>query len=138
MVLLFGLVFMHHVPIHSGHDAALAAASDAAVGSGAEMPDAPMAACPCRAVDQLAVDHPAVDHSGPMSGGGPASTMVLHLCLAVLTALGGVLTAGLVLLAITSRAGGDLGPAGRRVDAGYLRPPLPVPRRLSTLGVLRL
>lgn len=133
MVLLFGLVFMHHVPIHSGHDAALAAASDAAVGSGAEMPDAPMAACPCRAVDQLAVDH-----SGPMSGGGPASTMVLHLCLAVLTALGGVLAAGLVLLAITSRAGGVLGPAGRRVDAGYLRPPLPVPRRLSTLGVLRL
>lgn len=124
--LLLGLVLMHHVPSHGGHDAESAAVSAAAAASGMAMTDGP-AQCPC----------PAVDHNAPPpSGSGePGTTALLHLCMAILAALGGMLAAGGMLRGTISRT---VGSPGRRFGVAYLRPPVPVPRRLAALCVLRL
>lgn len=129
-VLLFGLVLMHHAPSHGGHDSELAAVLTAAAGSGVAMTDSAAAPCPC----------PAMDHDAPLPGGSgePGTTTLLHLCLAVLAGLGGRLAAGLLLRGSISHTGGNAGPAGRRIGLGHLRPPVPVPRRLAALCVLRL
>ena len=128
--LLFGLVLMHHVPSHGGHDPELAAVPTAAVGSGMAMTENHAAQCPC----------PAAGHDAPLPGGGGESgtTALLHLCLAVLAALGGMLAAGLMLRGFLSQTGGNAGSAGRRIGLEYLRPPIPVSRRLAALCVLRL
>lgn len=129
-VLLFGLVLMHHVPSHGGHDAELAAVPTVAADSGVTVIEGRAADCPCPATD-----HDAALPGVPLPGGGSA---LLHLCLAVLATLGGMLAAGLVLRGIISHTGRDIGSAGRRVGVEYLRPPVPVPRRLAALCVLRL
>lgn len=128
--LLFGLVLMHHAPSHGGHDPELAAVPTAAVGSGMAMTDNHAAQCPC----------PAGDHDAPLPGGGDQSgtTALLHLCLAVLAAFGGMLAAGLMLRGSLSHTDGSPGSAGWRIGLEYLRPPVPVSRRLAALCVLRL
>lgn len=125
-VLLFGLVLMHHAPSHGGHDPELAAVTAPAMAMTVNQ----AVQCPC----------PAMDHDAPRPGGGGESgaTALLHLCLAVLAALGGMLAAGLTLRGFLSQAGGNAGSSGRRIGLEYLRPPVPVSRRLATLCVLRL
>ena len=129
VLLLFGLVLMHHTPGHGGHDAELAADPLAAT-SVVAMTDSPAADCPC----------PATDHDSPLPSGtgGPGATALLHLCLAVLVALGAMVAAGLLRHAIISHTGGNLGSAGRRIGLEHVRPPVPVPRRLAALCLLRL
>ena len=124
--LLFGLVLMHHVPSHGGHDAGSVVVPAAAAGLGMTMTDGRAAQCLC----------PAVDHDAPPPGGSgePGTTTLLHLCLAVLAALGGMLAVGLMLRGTTSHTIGS----GWRIGLAYLRPPVPVPRRLAALCVLRL
>lgn len=127
-VLLFALVLMHHAPSHGGHDSGLV--SPSALGPVLAMVDQSGAACPC----------PAVDHDAPLPGGSgeSGSTTLLHLCVAVLAALVGTLAAGFLLRGSSSRADGNAGSAGRRIGLPELRPPIPVPRRLAALCVLRL
>lgn len=127
-VLLFGLVLMHHTPSHSAHDAGVASAPAAA--DITSMSDSPASNCPC----------PATDHNDSLPGGssGPGSTALLHLCLAVLAALGSILTAGLALRGTIAHIGRNIGLMGRWTGLEYLRPPVPVPRRLAALCVLRL
>lgn len=122
--LLFGLVLMHHTPSHGGHDPEFVSA--AAAGSA---PALIKADCPC-----LGPDHGAA----MPGGGGESGNVLLHLCLAVLAALVGQLVAGLVRRWTVSTAGASNGSGGRRAGLEYLRPLLPVPRRLAALCVLRL
>lgn len=126
-VLLFGLVLMHHAPSHGGHDPGPAAA---AAGPALAMIDQPAPDCPC----------PAMDHNAPLPGGGgeAGDTALLHLCLAVLAALGGMLAAGFMVRGFLSHPGGNAGSSGWRIGLEYLRPPIPVSRRLAALCVLRL
>lgn len=126
-MLLFGLVLMHHVPGHGGHDAESVAVPATAVGSGMAMIDSRAVECPC----------PAVNHDAPLPDGSgePGTTALLHLYLAVLAAVGGMLVVGLVLRGTISHPGVS---ARQRSGLAYLRPPLPVPRRLAALCVLRL
>lgn len=125
--LLFSLVLMHHVPSHGGHDAGSVAVTAAAAGLDMTMTDG-------RAVERPGF---AVDHDAPLPGGSgePGTTALLHLCLAVLAALGGMLAVGLVQRETIYHTGGS---AGWRIGVANLRPPLPVPRRLAALCVLRL
>lgn len=135
-VLLFGLVLMHHTPSHGGHDSESAAT--AAVGSGVVMAESGVVDCPC----------PAVDHQAPLPGGGGETlpggggetdvTALLHLCLAVLAALGGMVSAGFVLRWTISPVRAGALSFGRRIGSEYLRSSVPVPRRLAALCVLRL
>lgn len=126
-MLLFGLVLMHHAPSHGGHDSD--SVSAAAAGPALAMIDHSVPHCPC----------PATNHDAPHPGGGaPVTDTLLHLCLAVLAAIGGLLSAGWLLRGSSSQAGGNPGSAGPRIGLEYLRPPVPVARRLAALCVLRL
>ena len=128
-VLLFGLVLMHHAPSHGGHDAELASAPTAATDVAA-MTHSPASDCPC----------PPSDHDSPLPSGpgGSRFTALLHLCLAVLVALGAMVAAGLLRRAVISHSGENLGSTRQRIGVEHLRSPVPVPRRLAALCVLRL
>lgn len=128
-VVLFALVLMHHAPSHGGHDSELTAVTTLAAGSGAAMTDGGTAECPC----------PAMEHEAPLPGGSdePRTSALLHLCVAVIAALGGMLAAGLLLRRSLSHVDGNAGFPGRRIGLEFLRPSVPVSRRLAALCVLR-
>lgn len=117
LALLAGLVGMHQLPVAGMHDRAATAL--------------PAPASPGVAT----VAHPETsalhrDHSGDGDHGG-----LLHLCLAVLTALG-LLAAAAALLGLVRHPV----PALRNRTQVRIRPrgpPPPVPRRLAQLCVLR-
>lgn len=82
----------------------------------------------------------ATGHHLPSSdgAGGSDATLLMHLCLGVLAAVGGLLTAGLMLRWTLSPA--EEKPVPPRGDRGrtYRRPLMPLPRRLAALCVFRL
>ncbi|MGH3937078.1 MAG: hypothetical protein ACRDTG_00350 [Pseudonocardiaceae bacterium] len=126
-LLLFGLVLMHHTPGYGGHDLERAAVTTPVTDSGMAM-----------------IDNHAMAHDAPLSSDGGESgtgesgtTALLHLCLAVLAVLGGMLTAGLLPRGSLSHIT-IADSSGRRIGLEYLRPLVPVSHRLAALCVLRL
>lgn len=128
-LLMLGLVLMHHVPGHGPHEPASTAAATAAAAFDPAVSESHPLDCPC----------PATDHQVPLPGGGGGLDLsgLLHLCLAILAGLGGLLAAGLMLRWVIPRMRLTTFP-GRIAAFEYLRPPNPLPRHLAALGVLRL
>lgn len=113
--LAVALLGMHHLP-------AAAPAPQGPLPSVAAETSAPAALAP----------EPA--HDGPGEHG--AGHELLHLCLAVLTALAGlVLALFVVVRGVTGYAPNVVLP---HAPLGWARPPPPLARRLAALGVLRL
>jgi hypothetical protein len=128
-LVLFGLVLMHHTVGYPRQHAESIPPPAAATGPAVAMGEQQVANCSC----------PGPDHGAPVPGdnGQSHSTELLHLCLAILAALGGLLAVGLRLRWTVFPASGGAAP-GQPAGPETLRPALPVPRRLAVLGVLRL
>lgn len=128
-VLVLSVVVMHHAPMHGTSKTAAPASTAAAVPASPGTPHSPHGHNPNE--PQIA---PATatgqEHLQAPSGHG-----LLHLCLAILAGLALLLVAakGILLPAPPARAGPRMPTA-----LGWLAPPVPVPRRLATLCVLRL
>ncbi|MEU1981598.1 hypothetical protein [Nocardia sp. NPDC019395] len=131
--LAVALLGMHHLPaadeggvVSAGHHADLR--PDAAAGP----PVAQPGGSHCCTVSSL----PTVEPRDP-SGGHGSGHELLHLCLAVLAALAGIVLA--LFAAAWSPAGSNRGSAAPRSPPVFCaRPPPPQSRRLAALGVLRL
>ena len=126
MLLLWGLVLMHHTPGYAAHHGPSATMPTVAAGSDVTMTQSPAGYCPCPATAHQALP--------PVGSGHTDTNALLHLCLAILAALG-ILSLRLIFSRADQRAAIS---AGWRRGIDTLRPPLPVPRQLAVLGVLRL
>lgn len=129
VALAFGVLSMHHIPAHADHGAT----------------KAPYAAGGAHGLDAVSAGHEAApcdcDSSTrtPREGTVPApGSPLLHLCLAI------ALTAMATIAVLAMRRGipcpviQGFGRSVARIGARHLRPPIPVPRRLAVLCVLRL
>ena len=126
VLVAFGVVAMHHAPIaHGGPSAMPPAVSAAHHSEGAHPP------LPTTHGGETAI-HVTHASAGDEPGTGHG---LLHLCLAVLVA-----AAVVVLAWLTLWIGPDTSShrSSVRTAIGRARPPLPVPRRLAVLCVLRL
>ncbi|WP_280423520.1 hypothetical protein [Nocardia carnea] len=134
--LAVALLGMHHLPA-AGEPAATSAQHELLRSAPAEAifpppSDTQSGPAHCCTMPQVLVPEPA--HDGPGDHG--AGHELLHLCLAVLAALAGlVLTLFVVARGIAGYVPVAVPPAAPIVRA---RPPPPLARRLAALGVLRL
>lgn len=132
-LLAFGVVVMHHAPLMDVQDSALAVTPPAATASHLAHADQVMPAGGDggeRGIHGLLVS---------AGGGSDVGTGhgFLHLCLAILAAAAGGLLAVLLSRArVVLQWPSTWSPF--EACAGWFPPPLPVPRRLAVLCVLRL
>ncbi len=128
-VLVLSVVVMHHAPMHGTTTTPAPASTSAPVSAGPGTPQTPHGHDPDepRAAPETATGHKHLQ--------APSDHGMLHLCLAVFAGLALFLAAakGLLLPALPPRAGPRM-----RTALGWLAPPVPVPRRLARLCVLRL
>jgi hypothetical protein len=118
VALVLGVALMHHIPASGGHGAHGNAAAVAAAHSAA----ADHGSCPC-------------DHVSPAPADDTGHAM-LHLCLAII--VGVAVVVALWLRRVLRPAVQSLNRVLSRAGRERFRPPLPVPRRLAVLCVLRL
>ncbi len=128
VALALGVVLMHHAPIAHGAHSSAAHTVSAAHHAHAAVSVAPEPACGCEA------DHAASAVPGDST---PGSHSLLHLCLAIMTAAA-TAVAGLWLSRMLRPCALSLTRPPSRQMREQLRPPIPVPRRLAVLCVLRL
>lgn len=135
-LLAVALLGMHHL-LTGGEPVSVPVSHELTGPVGSEAGSPPVETLPATAHgDEVSITlaaEPTHDHPA----GHGAGHELLHLCLAVLTAVAGVV---LVLFPVARHTAADVGDAAviAAVPAVWARPPPPLARRLAALGVLRL